>query len=347
MEIRDIAKAAGVGLGTVSRVLNNRPGVSIKTRELVIGIMNKYSYQPNAMARGLATKKTWNIEVVFNTASPKISQDPIVLKLLDGMHSQMLECRYMMFFSAIHSALSQEDANAVVFSKRGHIDGLILVTNRMGRGFLSALKRRLSVPVTLVDYHVEDRDVGCVAGDNRGAAYEAVKYLYGQGYRKIGFIGMDMKTQSVHLRYEGYKSALADLNLDIRDERVIAVNSVQLEDSHIEELLTCKSPPDAVFVASEGLAQKVLAIAEKAGIRAPRQVAIVAFGEVEQSTGMGNSLPAITVQWEKIGSEAVRVIVDSIETGNRPEKLLVPSKLIAGLLPASCESTSTKKIPNL
>lgn len=337
LSMDDIARVAGVGRGTVSRALNNQPGVSAKKRELVARIMAEHGYQPNVLARGLAAKQTRNIEVVFNTSSPKISNEPIVLQLLDGMLPEMAERRYMLFFSALSSDFAVKDVQADVFGKRGHTDGLILVTNRMEPGFLKALKQTVAVPLVVVDYCANVAGVGCVTNDNHAGAYNAVKHLYELGHRRIGFIGDRGMLQPVRMRLEGYKAALVDLKLAVRDEFVALADSVSPDTRSIEALLSAKSRPDAIFAATEDMIPEIMAIAARLGIRVPEQVNLAGFGSASEVTLTGAPLPTIILQWERIGREAVRMLVDAIEKGQRMKKVLIAPEWVCVTKPEQGE----------
>jgi len=327
IRIEDIAREAGVGLGTVSRALNNRPGVSRKRRELVTRIMAEHGYRPNVLARGLAAGQTRNIEVVFNTSAPKISQDPIVLRFLDGVLPEMTKRRYMMFFSALHSEFSRQDVHADVFGKQGHIDGLILVTNRMQPGFLSALKKAVSVPLVLVGYCADSRDVGCVANDSFGGSYKAVQYLHGLGRRRIGFVGANGMLQPVRLRFDGYRAALADLGLAVRNEFVALADTPLFDRHSIEAMLSGTSRPDALLAATEDFVPEVLGIAARLGLRVPDQLNVASFWDTTETPVTGGFLPNVIVQWEQIGREAVTMLTGAIEQGRELGQVLIAPEL--------------------
>ena len=200
----------------------------------------------------------------------------------------------------------------------------------MKPGFLGALQETVSVPLVLVGYCAGGKGVGCVANDGFAGAREIVKYLYGLGHRRIGFVGDRGMLQAVRTRFDGYKAALAEPNLAVQNEFIALADSASPDRCSIEVMLSGAPRPDAVVAATEDLVPEVLDVASRLGLGVPDQVNVVGIWDTAEVAATGECRPRVVVAWEEIGREAVRMVTDAIEKGRRLNTLLIPPELTWG-----------------
>ncbi|NLA58856.1 MAG: LacI family transcriptional regulator [Firmicutes bacterium] len=305
--IRDIAKKAGVSVTTVSRVLNNKPDVSKKTREKVLQVIADMGYSPNAMARGLIWRKTLTIGLVI----PDIG-NPFFAEVAKGVEHRARERGYSVIFCTTDSEPQREqEAIELLCSKQ--VDGIIVSLSVESRSVLERLEKQ-RFPVVQIDRKVPGSNYSAIAVDNVASAYTATKYLIRQGHSRIAHITGDMNTKTAQDRLLGYKEALSDWGL--RLEHQLIVHGDFSKGSGIlcmEELLSRTPLPSAVFVGNDLMALGAMEAIGKHGLRVPDDVALVGYDNID----LAASLQLTTIMQPKfeMGQLAATTLITSIEKG--------------------------------
>jgi LacI family transcriptional regulator len=281
--IADVAAHAGVGAGTVSRVLNDRPKVSPSTRARVLAAIEVLDYRPNAFARGLSLGRSQTLGVVvpfFTHAS--------AVERLRGISAALRDSRYDLVLFNVESPVHRDEHFAAL-TRRDRADGLLVLSLPPPPAQLARL-RAAGVPVVLVDA-VGD-DVPCVLTDDVEGGRIATRHLLSLGHRDIAFIGDASDNgfgfTSSAMRQQGYEEALRAAGIRLR--RSYLRHGPHERDAAgrlTDQLLALRVPPTAIFAASDVQALGVLESARARGLRVPRDLSVVGFDDVEISAYAG------------------------------------------------------------
>ncbi len=275
--IAAVAAEAGVGVGTVSRVLNGSPSVSDGTRRRVLEAIATLDYQPSAVARALSTGRTHAVGVV----APFFTQ-PSVVERLRGMSRALSESRHQLILIDVERPEQRRDLfrSATV---RGRYDALLTVslapTDAEARRLESA-----GIPIVLIDRR--HATLPSISVDDTAGGRLAAEHLLALGHREIGFVGDEEENlfgfDSSLRRRAGFAAALADAGVPLAPER-IALRRHGREEARIAAagLLASAAPPTAIFATSDMQAIGVLEAASAAGLRVPEDLSVIGFDDVE------------------------------------------------------------------
>jgi LacI family transcriptional regulator len=271
-----------VGVGTVSRVLNDSPLVSESTLAKVRLAIGELDYRPSAVARALSRRRGTAVIVV----APFFSHPPMVLRLR-GIATVLAQSDFDLVLFDVDSA-GQRDHRMEVASRPGRAAGVIIVS-------LQVDEREV---VGLVDAHVPVVSVGCrVAGsaeiwmDDEAGGYMATRHLLDLGHRRIAFMGPPAETFAFAAavpRRLGYERALGEAGIPVRPEYVRLVE-VGRGETHLvtADLLGLAEPPTAVFAASDLRALGILEAARSAGVAVPGRLSVVGFHDIDVASYVG------------------------------------------------------------
>ncbi len=278
--IYDIAKAAKVGIGTVSRVLNNHPNVSEATRTKVLSIANRLNWRPHPYARGLARQRTNSILAVVPFFSTYF-----FVEVLRGVQSKLseMDCDLILFgMNDPHHLEELLKRN----SMRMRVDGVLFLSMVLPEHFAEQYGR-LKIPIVLVDTKKDGMDSLFV--ENVKGAHTATKHLISLGHRRIAMLNASMRSLPARERLEGFQLAMNEMNIPI-DPRLIKSSASTVLDGFTHEcgydlmkefLQLGPDRPTAVFVCSDIQASGALWAIEEAGLRCPEDIAIVGFDDIE------------------------------------------------------------------
>lgn len=314
--IYDIAKKASVGIGTVSRVLNNHPNVSLKTRERVLKVAHDLNYQPHAYAQGLARKKTNTIAAII----PYFT-NYFFLEVLQGIQDKMLTLGYdIMLYGLNENDPEQFETYLLRATQKGRADGIMLFSLRLPDDFTVKYKHIIQ-PFILVDCYHPDFD--SITVDNKAGAYAATKHLIDLGHKRIGMINANPISPPAKIRFSGYKTALMESGLSFDEKiykpsRILKYDGFSREagyDSMIDMLELPKHElPTAIFVSSDVQAMGVLSAMRDHNLTAPDDIAIVGFDNIELAQHIG--LSTISQPMYEMGVLSVGRMLDRLSNRN-------------------------------
>jgi LacI family transcriptional regulator len=275
--ITDVAKAAGVAIKTVSRVLNNEPRVRPATRERVMAAVKALNYYPSISARGLAGRRSCLIGLVYENPSPNY--------IMDVQNGAMARCREERFQLIMHHYNGRGADLATDIGRlvdQTHIDGLVLTPPlSSSKELIQALDAR-KLPFVRIAPNRLRHDSPFVDVDDMAAAQEMTEYLIGLGHRRIGFIVGNPDHYASGRRLEGYKAALGRHGIGFRDEYV--KQGYFVFDSGLEsgaELISMPEPPTAIFASNDDMAAGVLMAAHQRGLKVPDQLSVAGFDDAQ------------------------------------------------------------------
>lgn len=328
LTIVDIAKLSNVSVSAVSIVLNNKPGVSKKTREKVLKVIEKYNYNPNQIAQSLALKETKSIGLII-----KEIDNPHFAKVMKGVYDTASEFGYSVLLgsSELNAEKEAEIINTML-SKR--VDGLIIspIQNDV-RNFFS-LANLMSDNVSFVILGMIDNyTVNSVDIDNRKAAKEAVLHLIKLGHKKIAYFGGPPHSGHAQKRLQGYQNALNENLIPIDNELIFAVGP-NIEDGYnlAHELFSNSNGnrPTAVFCYNDLAAIGVINALEKLEISVPEDVSVFGFDNIDFGKYLKFPLSTIDMPAFKIGEEATKLLIRVIQSKGeiRNEKVILEHQLV-------------------
>lgn len=275
--IRDVAQHAGVGVGTVSRVINQSEAVSQKTRQKVLVAIEELDYTPSPIARRLSLGKTMTIGVIL-----PFFTNPSYVERLRGIESVLAESDYdLILFNA--ETPGRRDACFQNVLRREQVDGLLIITHVPSDNDVARFLRS-RLPIVLID--ARHSQLSRVIIDDVQAAYEATHHLIELGHRKIGFISDYLETSlnfmPIRDRHLGYYQALEEVGISYRPEyhrQGPHGRSQARQMAH--ELLALPDPPTAIFAYSDTQAIGTLEAAQERGVQVPEQLSVIGFDDIE------------------------------------------------------------------
>lgn len=276
--IRDVAKEAGVGVGTVSRVLNSHPSVREATRQRVEAAIAVLNYRPNPIARQLSLGRTSNIAVV----APFFIR-PSSVERLRGVETVLAEQKYDLVLYNVET----QDKRDEVFRKLPHFDtfdGLLVLTlvpedREVARLLESA------TPVVLID--ADHPELNRVLIDDIQGGYLATKHLLGLGHTRIAYISDILEspfkfTGASARRFKGYRKALEEAGVEFRPAYYRQeLHGAQEARGLAHDLLTLHEPPTAIFAASDTQAIGVMRAAEDLELTISEDLSVIGFDDIE------------------------------------------------------------------
>lgn len=280
--IVDVAARAGVGVGTVSRVLNNSPLVSDKTRERVMAVIDELDYRPSQMARNLSLGRTLTVGVIV----PFLTQASVVERIR-GIVATLRTTPYDLVLFTVETPAQREEQFRNL--ARNRVDGLISVSLAPGDQEVERF-RRAGVPVVLVNARHEA--LPRILSDDVAGGELATRHLIELGHERIAFVGEPpIDPYGVGWsasRQMGYQRAMeaAGLPLPAHYQRLGPAGR-RVAHRLTQELLRLGEPPTAVFCASDSQALAVMEAAEQAGVEVPTHLSVIGFDDVDVSKYVG------------------------------------------------------------
>lgn len=326
--LRDIAELAGVSIGTVSLVLNDKKGIASATRQRVLDAARQLSYEL-PVRRSSAGQST--IDIIIERLPVAPTSDPFNKAILLGIDGVARRENYRVVFEFV----SPTDEPPVNRWERGSTSGLII----LGGGDLSQEWVRAAVeshlPVVMVDHFVPDLDLPTIVPDNLAGAYAATQYLLEMGHERIGFIRGPSKYWTLGERQAGYMLAMQRAGLG-PDPQLVPPRVSHGEEKgfgEMELLLDLPEPPTAVFAVSDKTAIGAYRAVTRRGLSIPDDISIIGFDDIEEAQVLQPPLTSVQVSGETMGRVAVERLLNLIELGTQESisssiKWTIPTRLV-------------------
>ncbi|PKH23879.1 cytochrome-c peroxidase [Enterobacterales bacterium CwR94] len=310
MSIEKVARLAGVSTATVSRVLNNHPGVRATTREKVLAVIAECHYQPNLLARQLRTSQSRMLMVLVSNIT-----NPFCSRVVRGIEAEAEANGYHILLCNSESQTEREAAYLSLLSGKV-VDGVIT---------MDAISNLPSLRQLIGDYPW----VQCAEGDpnDQGASvtvnnYEAVMAtvatLIERGRQRIALINGDPRYLFSQQREAGYRKALDDANLAWSHIEYAHDVECQAGSEALERLLALPTPPDAIITVSDVLAVGVLHTARERGVAVPESLAVIGFDGLPWGAMMSPPLSTIEQPMHQLGVRSVQLLLARIRQPHAP-----------------------------
>ena len=326
--LEEVAQLAGVSRSTVSRVINDHPGVRPETRERVWQAIRKSSYQPHAVARSLVTNRTQIIGMIIPEAVTTLFTDPFFPLLLRGATEACNAHRYQLLLSLFDDPAGQEEMYQSIL-RSGYLDGVILASASLDDPLIPNLLRD-RIPFVSVGRHPNGR-VHYVDVDNISGARMAVEHLIRLGHQRIAIITGRLDMAHGQDRLEGYRQALKAHRIPMEEELIVEGDYTENSGMVAMQQLLSNSP-SAVFIASDMMAIGALKALRQAGWQVPQDIALVGFDDIPIASAIEPALTTVRQPIERMGSMAVEVLLSVLERSSEEEalahRIILPPELV-------------------
>lgn len=301
--IYDVAREAGVSMATVSRVVNGNPNVKPTTRKKVIEAIKRLGYRPNAVARGLASKRTTTVGVIIPDISSLFYAELArgIEDIANMYHYNIILCN--------SDQKKEKEIHLVNTLLEKQVDGLLFMGSQISEEHKEVLKTS-SAPIILSATATDDQDIPSVNIDYMQASYDAVQMFIKRGHRRIAIISgplTDPRTDK--LRMEGYHQAMKSAQLPV-DERYIVYGDYRYESGYqgMESFLERNEKPTAVVVMSDEMAVGAIHACLDNGVKVPDDVEIIGFDNTRLCTMVRPTLSSVVQPMYDIGAVSMRLL---------------------------------------
>jgi LacI family transcriptional regulator len=319
ISIIDVAKACGVSITTVSRVINKFPSVKEENRIKVLNVIKELKFQPSVLAQRLATGKS-NVVALAIPRYEGIFYSFYALELIRGIGTL---CASLKLDLLLHLTDSR-----TTFNLKGV--GGIIFADIIGNRQQVIDAQESGIPCLVINNYVEDLEVSCIAVDNLGGAENVVNYLISLGHKRIAHISGDLITQAAAKRLEGYKRALEKNKIALNPDYIIKTDySRGQARGAAEYLIKMPKPPSAVFVASDSMALEVMTVARELGKVVPRDLSVAGFDDNPSGLDAPVALTTVRQPLIKMAQESVKelnLLMSKKKT--KIDKIILPTELV-------------------
>jgi DNA-binding LacI/PurR family transcriptional regulator len=322
----EVAARAGVGRGTVSRVVNGSPQVSDSARAAVQRAIEELGYVPNRAARALVTQRTDSVALVVSESEERVFGEPFFAGIIRGINSVLLETPMQLWLAMAQSKRERDRVEHHLTPQ--HVDGVLLMSLH-GEDRLPSLLAERGLPVVVCGRpgaavpEVSDQ-LSCVDADNEGGARSAVAHLLGLGRQRVAAIAgpQDMGVGMERLR--GYRRALKEAGRRVEESIIAYGDFSEASGAQAMRTLLDRHPDlDAVFCASDLMAVGAMRTLREYGRRIPGDVAVVGFEDSVLARQTDPSLTTVHQPVEAMGREMARLLVAHIKGEPVPSKPVV------------------------
>lgn len=320
----EVARTSGVSYSTVSRVLSGYEFVKKATRDRVMDAVEQLGYVANLQARSLAGGRSRIIGMLV----PNLDNG-YVGTIMRGIDQELERAKYDLILYTSHRHPGNESVYVSTITN-GMTEGLLLIAPLVPTTYMDDLRAR-NFPYVLIDQADRTENSCVVEATNWQGAYDATRYLSQLGHTRIAFITGALAIRSAVDRLRGYKAALADCDIPVREEWVIEGDFQQQTGYETaKRLLQSADPrPTAIFASNDLSAFGAMDAARECGLRIPDDISIIGFDDVPQSSVIYPKLTTIRQPLEQMGQVAAQMLLAQIEDpGHTLQRVALPTQLV-------------------
>jgi DNA-binding LacI/PurR family transcriptional regulator len=341
IKLKDIAERANVSLATVSRVLNNQPGVDERTRASIYLVLTHLGYplptngeteitgqrrQIIVATRSIETRQQQFVNAL-NAEKNSPFYDDFTPLVIDGIEVVTRKLGLRMQIERVHLT----DPDPLELSQMQEAGGVIIVGGMLGRAKLVDYLEKADIPFVMVGGHLGDHEINCVLGDYIRSSRQAVQSLAELGHHRIALVNGPPTTTTSSDKLAGYKLAIAEGNLGNDDALIVSATDFDLQAGYsaTRQLLSQTRRFTAILYAGDSLAVGGLKALKEVGFDVPRDVSIVGFynGAIAQFTDP--PLTTLHLDRQRLGEIAARRMADLLEKPDDERlRIIVPMQLI-------------------
>ncbi|MEV6111117.1 LacI family DNA-binding transcriptional regulator [Streptomyces sp. NPDC052109] len=332
--LEEVAARAGVGRGTVSRVINGSPRVSDATRAAVEAAVAELGYVPNTAARALAANRTDAIALVVPEPETRFFAEPYFSDMLRGVGSELSDTEMQLLL--IFAGSDRERRRLAQYLAAHRVDGVLLVSVHADDP-LPDLLAQLEIPAVISGPRSAGETLTSVDSDNYGGARSAVEHLLSRGRGRIAHITGRLDVYGAQRRVDGYRDALRDAGREA-DELLVETGDFTEEGGRraMSVLLDRRPYLDAVFAGSDVMAAGARQVLREAGRRIPDDVALVGYDDSAIARHMDPPLTSVRQPIEEMGRAMIDLLLTEIADRRPPatrelerRHAVLPTELVA------------------
>ncbi len=322
--IKDVAKEAGVSPSTVSRVISKNPRISKETTKKVLIHMKRLGYHPNAIARNLARNSSKTLGLIMPDRPGEALLNPFFPEALRGIIKASTREGYDVLLSSTASIENDLDAVKALVSA-AKVDGILLMTSKLEDNSIDYL-REIEFPFSVIGSPSDERDdSNHVDNDNEEAAYELTAYLAEKGCRRFALITGGRFLTVTEQRIRGFRRALSDHGIEGKEGRLyIGEFDEETGYKYAKEIMDSGEDFDAVVATDDVVAYGVISAFMEKGIRVPEDIMVAGFNNSLLSRQCTVPITSVEIHANRLGEEAVDIIMENIKTGKRQKKRILP-----------------------
>ncbi|MFI7405721.1 LacI family DNA-binding transcriptional regulator [Streptomyces sp. NPDC049541] len=311
--LEEVAARAGVGRGTVSRVINNAAGVKESTRRTVQRAIEELGYVPNLAARSLAGRRADAVALVMTEPDWRQFAEPFFSEIVSSLGDALSDTGMQLMLTLVRS--DAERQRFLEYARGGRVDGVLLMSVHAGDP-LPDMLAEARLPTVLLGRRSGDEYVSYVDVDNVGGARSAVTHLLERGRRAIATITGPADMYVTQCRLRGYQEALALAGLE-GEQSLVAEGDFTTESGRraMAALLRRHPEIDGVLAASDTTAAGALETLHSAGRRVPEDVAVIGFDDFPLAQRTTPRLTTVRQPIEAMGRAMVRLLLEEMEEG--------------------------------
>jgi DNA-binding LacI/PurR family transcriptional regulator len=324
--IEEVARAAGVGRGTASRVVNGSAHVSPGARAAVRKAVEDLGYVPNRAARSLVTRRTDTVALVVSEPGDRLFGDPFFAATLRGIGERLAESSYQLLLTMTASEGDRERVATYLTDR--HVDGVLLLSLHAEDDLAARLEAR-GVPTVCGGRPTASHPDCVVDVENRAGGRAAVEHLLARGRRRIAVVAGPQDMASAHDRLLGAREAWAAAGLDPGGLLVVPGDYSEVSgEQGVHALLARGERPDAVFAASDLMAVGAMRALRSGGLRVPEDVAVVGFDDSPVCRHTEPELTTVRQPVVELGRVMADLLVTRMSGGDVPEETVLPTELV-------------------
>ncbi len=326
MNIYDVSKHAHVSIATVSRVINGNPNVSEKTRQRVVAVMEELGYTPNVFARSLGLNTMKTIGIMCSDSS-----DPWLAEAISYLEKELRSNGYdSILCCSGYLPETKKKYLELLCSKR--VDAIILT----GSHYIEAkakdnaylLEAAKDIPIMLVNGHLDGEQIYSTVCDDQAAVYDAVTKMIHAGRKSILYL-YSGNSYSNLLKLSGYRKALEDAGLPLRDELlVLCPKDIDSAMEHLKLLSSKGIHFDAVFAAEDILAVSAVKYGDQSGLKIPEDINIIGYNNSILSRCTTPEITSVDNKVEAICTTTIHTLMKVLNNGNVPAKTTITPELV-------------------
>lgn len=329
MNIKDIARLAGVGVSTVSRVINNHPDVNEATKKRVMAVIGEQHYVPNNSARNLKRSQSNTIGVLIKGIT-----NPFFARMIKVIEKEITRYKYTMILHQVESDVDEIDS-AIELSMEKKLKGIIFLGGCFNHSSEKLAAIKIPFVLTTITTLEDDADrshFSSMTIDDFAEAHKAVDYICKAGHREVAIIAAQPDDQSIGwLRLEGYKAALRDNGIKAAPERIIFSDEFSLQCGYdCTQKLLARTHFSCLFCISDMLAMGAAKAILNAGLRIPGDISIVGFDGQEMAQFYSPSITTVYQPDEEMALRSVQTLMDVLEHDGKHCHIRFEAALVEG-----------------
>ena len=311
--IYDIAKAAGVSPTTVSRVLNNYPDVSAKTKEKITKTMKELDYIPSTSARSLSTKRSYLIGVLFDESLNVGIKHPYFAGVIEGFKTELAIHGYDTMF--IVNKLGNKQIGYLQHCKIRGVDGVCFFANDEDD---ENIKELVNSDIKSVTTDLSHEKVPRICSDNEEGSRLVMEHYFKNNHEHIGVVMGPLHTKASVERLEGVKKIYQTHQKDFDEHYVVVAEDYHIQGGYeaakkLFESVDESNQPTAIYAGSDILAVGVLKYLREINKQIPDDVELIGFDNIELTSLISPTLSTIAQDRSEIGKVAAQVLIKMIE----------------------------------